>query len=120
VVEQADGGFVRILGRKSEVINVGGNKVFPAEVETVLLQLSNVQDVVVYGKSNPLLGKVVAARLRLEQPEEITALKRRVRAFCHSHLASYKIPVDIETTEGDLLSPRQKKIRREPAQVGHG
>jgi long-chain acyl-CoA synthetase len=120
VVEESEGGYVRILGRNSDVINVGGHKVFPSEVETVLQQLSNVEDVVVYGKPNPLLGKVVAARFRLEEPEDIGSLKRRVRAFCHSHLAGYKIPVEIDTTDADLVSPRQKKIRQETAQVTSG
>jgi long-chain acyl-CoA synthetase len=120
VVEESEGGYVRILGRKSDVINVGGHKVFPAEVETVLLRLSNVEDVVVYGKPNPLLGRVVAARFRLEEPEDIGSLKRRVRAFCHSQLAAYKIPVEIDTTDADLVSARQKKARQEPAKVTRG
>jgi long-chain acyl-CoA synthetase len=119
-VEESEGGYVRILGRKSDVINVGGHKVFPAEVEAVLLQLSNIEDVVVYGKSNLLLGKVVAARFRLEEPEEIASLKRRVRAFCRSHLAAYKIPVEIDTTDCDLMTARQKKVRQERPQVIHG
>jgi long-chain acyl-CoA synthetase len=119
-VEESEGGYVRILGRKSDVINVGGHKVFPAEVEAVLLQLSNIEDVVVYGKPNLLLGKVVAARFRLERPEDIASLKRRVRAFCGSHLAAYKIPVEIDTADGDLMTARQKKVRQERPQVING
>src|SRR6185503_11306385 len=46
---EVDGEWLRILGRRSEVINVGGNKVFPLEVENVLLDLANVEDVTVHG-----------------------------------------------------------------------
>jgi long-chain acyl-CoA synthetase len=115
VVEESDGGYVKILGRKSDVINVGGHKVFPVEVETVLLQLSNVKDAVVYGKPNALLGNVVATRLCLKDPETLFTLKRRVREFCHSRLASFKIPVEIVVDESDFVTPRQKKIRQEGA-----
>ena len=120
MVEQSDGGYLRILGRQSDLINVGGHKVFPAEVETVLLQLSNVEDVLVYGKSNPLLGKVVAARFRLKEPEDVTRLKQRVRRFCHAQLSAHKIPVEIEIAAGEIITARQKKIRRESALAANG
>ena len=42
---ETDGEWVRFLGRKSDIINVGGNKVFPAEVESILLEMENVADV---------------------------------------------------------------------------
>ena len=42
---ESDGDYIRILGRKSELINVGGEKVHPTEIENVLLQLDNVKDV---------------------------------------------------------------------------
>ncbi|HRI63331.1 MAG TPA: fatty acid--CoA ligase family protein, partial [Polyangium sp.] len=50
---EVDGEYVRFLGRKSEMINVGGEKVFPAEVENVIMRLENIKDVVVKGKPNP-------------------------------------------------------------------
>jgi long-chain acyl-CoA synthetase len=113
VVEESETGHIRILGRATEVINVGGHKVYPAEVETVLLQLSNVEDAVVYGKPNPIMGRTVAARLRLKHPEDLRLLKRRAREFCRDRLASFKVPVEIDITEGDLITSRQKKIRRD-------
>ncbi len=58
---EVDGEWLRILGRKSEIINVGGNKVFPMEVENALLELDNVEDVAVRGEPNPLTGQVVVA-----------------------------------------------------------
>ncbi len=55
-VEQK-GEWLKILGRKSELINSGGEKVYPAEVESIILQFTAVDDVVVYGEPNPLLGQ---------------------------------------------------------------
>ena len=60
-----NGEYVRFLGRKSQIINVGGAKVYPAEVESVLLQMPNVADATVYGQPNPITGHIVAARLTL-------------------------------------------------------
>ena len=60
---ETDGDYIRILGRKSELINVGGEKVHPTEIENVLLQLDNVKDVTVRGRPNPITGEVVAAKI---------------------------------------------------------
>jgi acyl-CoA synthetase (AMP-forming)/AMP-acid ligase II len=108
---EVDGDYVRILGRKSDLINVGGHKVYPAEVESVLLQMDNVCDVLVSGIPNPIMGQVVAAKLTLRVAEDYAELKRRVREFCKERLASYKVPVVIEVAGASLMSARQKKIR---------
>ena len=81
---ERDGEYIRILGRKSELINVGGEKVHPTEIENVLLQLDNVKDVTVRGQPNPITGEVVAAKITPLVPEDPDALKRRVRQFCHA------------------------------------
>jgi acyl-CoA synthetase (AMP-forming)/AMP-acid ligase II len=109
---EVDGEYIRILGRKSDLINVGGQKVYPAEVENSLLQLDNVADVMVFGALNPIMGQVVAARFRLNQPEDFVSFKRRVRDWCKGALASYKVPVSIEISEADLVTNRHKKQRR--------
>lgn len=112
---EVDGEYLRILGRATDLINVGGQKVYPAEVENVLLLLENVRDVAVYGERNPLTGQIVAARFNLIVPEELDVFKRRMRAFCRSQLAPYKIPVRVEITEQDQFGARYKKMRRAEA-----
>ncbi len=111
-VVEVEGEYIRILGRRTEIINVGGQKVYPAEVESVLLQMENVRDATVYGEKNPITGSIVAARINLFEPEELTALKKRLRAFCKDKLAVYKVPVKIEITGQDQFSARFKKMRR--------
>ncbi|MCG8378803.1 MAG: fatty acid--CoA ligase family protein, partial [Proteobacteria bacterium] len=58
---EVDGEYIRILGRRSELINVGGEKVFPAEVESVIQTMEGVEEVVVAGEANPLTGNIVVA-----------------------------------------------------------
>jgi acyl-CoA synthetase (AMP-forming)/AMP-acid ligase II len=94
-----DGEYLRFRGRKSQLINVGGSKVYPAEVESVLLQADNVADATVYAEPNPITGQVVAARLTLREPEDAASLRRRIRTFCRTRLAAFKVPVKVELAE---------------------
>ncbi|MBI3894324.1 MAG: AMP-binding protein [Acidobacteria bacterium] len=109
---EVDGDFIRILGRRSEIINVGGQKVPPVEVESVLLQMDNIREVTVFGESNALLGQIVAARVTLTRPEPLLALKKRIQIFCKDKLAAYKIPMRIAIVSPEAISPRYKKIRQ--------
>jgi acyl-CoA synthetase (AMP-forming)/AMP-acid ligase II len=108
---ERDGDYIRILGRRSELINVGGEKVHPTEIENVLLQLDNVQDVTVRGQPNPVTGEVVAATITTVMPEDHGALKQRVRQFCRTRLDGYKIPAVIEVVAEDHYGSRFKKSR---------
>lgn len=111
LVEQ-DGDWVRILGRESEIINVGGYKVFPAEVESVLLEMDNVEDVVVFGQDHAITGKMVVAKFKLKTPETARQLKARMLAFCKNKLQSYKVPGKIVLTDETTYNERFKRMRR--------
>ncbi|MBL8136742.1 MAG: long-chain fatty acid--CoA ligase [Acidobacteria bacterium] len=108
---EVDGEWMRILGRRSELINVGGQKVYPAEVESVLLQIDGVEDATVHGAPNPITGQIVVARLTLAKPEDLSGLKRRVRAFCATRLAPFKVPIGIEIATHDQHTARFKRVR---------
>lgn len=111
---QVDGPYIRILGRATELINVGGEKVYPSEVESLLLQMDNIRDATVWGERNPVTGQVVAARVSLARPEDPESLERRIHRFCRGRLAAHKIPVVVEIVEQDHHGPRFKKIRTGP------
>ncbi len=111
MVEQ-DGEWLRILGRKSEIINVGGLKVYPAEVESTLLEMDNIEDAVVFGEDNPITGKMVVAKLKLKSPEKARAVKTRMLQFCKNKLHTYKIPGKITLTEDGTYNERFKRMRR--------
>lgn len=108
---EVDGEYFRILGRQSDMINVGGQKVFPVEVETVLLEADNVVEAAVYGAKHPMLGNVVHARITLGEPEERRALTERLRAHCVGRLAKFKMPVRFHIADADQHSVRFKKVR---------
>ncbi len=107
-----DGEYMKILGRKSEMINVGGQKVFPAEVESVIQQMDGVEEVAVSGEKNMLTGQMVTAKIKLSTAESLQDFKKRMRKFCKGKLENYKIPQKIELVEGNLHGERFKKIRQ--------
>jgi long-chain acyl-CoA synthetase len=111
LVEQR-GDLIRFLGRVSDVINVGGQKVFPAEVEDVLLAADGVADATVFAIRHPLFGQAVCARVSLLAQEETEAVTRRLRAHCRERLAKFKIPMRFEIVGMEAqISGRNKKLR---------
>ena len=108
--------FVRILGRASELINVGGQKVFPAEVEACLAELPGVLDAAVFGESNALTGQIVVARVQLSVSAlaEMNAgrFRAEMRTALRGRLEGYKIPARVELTAESLVGGRLKKLRR--------
>jgi long-chain acyl-CoA synthetase len=112
LVEQ-DGEYYKILGRQSELINVGGEKVYPQEVENIILQFPNVQDVMVYSEKNAFLGSIVCAKIIISniQEEEKKEIIRKLKIYCKSKLSSFMIPVKIEISSTSLYNERFKKKR---------
>jgi acyl-coenzyme A synthetase/AMP-(fatty) acid ligase len=108
---EVNGEWIRILGRESEIINVGGSKVHPSEVESVLLGLDEIKDASVSGKSHPILGQIVAARLQLTQPMSPRELKQLIKRRCQDSLPTYAVPVKIEISDTPLYSARFKRKR---------
>jgi long-chain acyl-CoA synthetase len=109
---EVQGEYMRIIGRKSEMINVGGQKVFPSEVENVLLEAENVKQATVYGVKHPLMGNVVNARISLYKDELPENVSMKLRKICMEKLAKFKVPVRfIIVNEEDQRNERFKKIR---------
>ncbi len=109
---EVDGEWLRILGRESDMINVGGDKVFPAEVEAVILQMDGVREVSVRGERSAILGHQVVATVSLAQPEPVNAFRARLVQFCRARLAEFKIPQKIIVVDGPLHDDRFKVVRR--------
>jgi long-chain acyl-CoA synthetase len=113
IVEQK-GDYIRFLGRSTEVINTGGKKVFPLEVENVLMQLPNVLNAVVEARPHPIMGQIIQARVSLNEPEDLLQMSERLRTACNKRLARYKVPVRfVEVDDDTLRSARFKKVRAE-------
>ena len=108
---EVDGDYFRILGRITDLINVGGQKVYPSEIEDVILTIDNIADVAVFGEANAMLGSIVVARVLVERPEPVADLKRRIRTACAAVLANYKVPTKVVLADAPLYNARQKKFR---------
>jgi acyl-coenzyme A synthetase/AMP-(fatty) acid ligase len=117
LVEEKDG-LIRFLGRRSEVINVGGQKVLPTEIEDVLLEAEAIVAAVVHAVPHPLLGQAIVARVALARAEDHKMLTERLREHCRGRLQKYKVPMRFEVVGTDVLSTaRAKKNRRQGEQA---
>ena len=108
-VEQGPNGTLRILGRMGEMINVGGEKLMPAEVESVVLGITGVVDCRVRGEANALTGQTVVVDVvaSVSDPE---ALRSAIRTACRERLARHKIPTRV-TFVPSVSGERMKKMR---------
>lgn len=115
---EVDGDYYHILGRQSEIINVAGEKVFPIEIESFLLTLDNVKDVIVKEKKSPVTGQMVWADFLLDRDEDPIAFKQRIIAECKDYFPPFKVPGFITISNQDaLVGSRYKKIRKVKAET---
>jgi long-chain acyl-CoA synthetase len=103
--------YFRILGRKSELINVGGEKVFPQEIENTILEIPDIEDVLVYGEAHPLTGKIVCAKVKYVGIETKSEVISKIKKYCRTKLESFKVPVKIQLVNESFESGRFKKSR---------
>lgn len=108
---EVNGEYIKILGRKSEIINVGGEKVYPQEVENVIQGMENIAEVTVYGEKNPIMGNIVCAKVTLIKQEDKKRIIAKIKAHCSSQLQKYKVPVKFKIIEGIQHTERYKKKR---------
>jgi acyl-coenzyme A synthetase/AMP-(fatty) acid ligase len=108
-VEQGPNGTIRVLGRMGEMINVGGEKLMPAEVESVVLGISGVTDCRVRGEAHPLTGQTVVVDVVTPLADH-EALRSAIRSACRERLARHKIPTRV-TFVSSVSGERMKKVR---------
>ena len=105
---------VLFIGRESGTINVGGNKVIPEEVESVLNRHPDVLQVRVFGKKNSVLGMLVNAEIVVESSRELAsekALKKELLLFCKVELEPFKVPAVIKIVEEIAINESGKIVR---------
>ena len=103
-------GFAYIVDRKKDMVNVGGMKVYPREVEEVLFQHAGVQDVAVVGVPDPQHGESVVAFV-VKKPGA-TATADELIAFVRERIAHYKAPRRVEFRDELPRTGVQKVLRR--------
>ncbi len=111
IVEEATEGYFKIIGRKNEIINVGGMKVFPIEVENALLSIPEIKECLVYGEKNIFTGQSVSADIVLKKIISRAEITTKIIKHCSRSLENFKIPVKINIKSEIELNKRQKKQR---------
>jgi len=112
MVETDAEGFIKVLGRKSDIINVGGEKVFPAEIESFLLQIPFISDCQVFAEKSVITGNIVVANVVSTSKLPVGEQKQEIRNFLSGSLSRYKIPVKIFFVDAIHYNDRMKKIRK--------
>lgn len=111
IAEIDDDGFIYIKGRKKNIINSGGMVIHPEEIEKVLLNYPSVNKALVYAKKHDLLMEIPVAKVVLHDAiNEIDAISN-IRKHCVNHLASHKVPYEIEIVDA-LDETESGKIKR--------
>lgn len=99
------------LGRANGAINVGGNKVFPEEVENCIRGVAGVLMVGVRARANPMTGSLVEALVKADPAADRAALKRTITSTCRAALAAYKVPALVTWVDELAVNPAGKLVR---------
>lgn len=99
-------GTLTFLGRGTGLINSGGEKVFPEEVEEVIKEHPAVKDCIVVGKPDERFGQVVAAVVSLHS--SLDNLTEELKTHCRGRLANFKLPRDAKLVDEVQRSPHGK------------
>lgn len=102
-------GVFKFKSRKNELINVGGYKVNPGEVEDAINAIAGVRQSLVYGKANSILGNVLIAEVQLEEGADVTDIE--IRKTLKDQLQDFKIPRKIKFVDAFSLT-RTGKLKR--------
>lgn len=105
-----DDGYVFIVDRVKDMINLSGFKVWPAEVEQYLYKLPQVQEVAVYGLPHPDKGEQVVAAVVPKPGQRLTA--DEVIAYCRANIAAYKVPARVDIVSELPKSATGKILKR--------
>jgi long-chain acyl-CoA synthetase len=96
------------------MINIGAQKVFPADVESIFLEACQAPEATVYAVKNSLRGQVGHVRNSLIASENLNRLAERLRKHCLTPLARFEVPVRFQIFESAFqYGMRFKKIRTE-------
>jgi acyl-CoA synthetase (AMP-forming)/AMP-acid ligase II len=109
--EQPDGS-INVRGRRQDMINIGGEKILPNEVEGLLLSHPFVEDCRVFSVPNAILGEVVAAEIVWNGTDrDVPGIKRALREHLPSAEAQRKLPAVVRLVHAVAHTANQKKAR---------
>lgn len=103
-------GYAYIVDRKKDMINVGGEKVFPSEVEDMMINHPKIKDIVIVGIPDELKGEAPKAFIVLREGEALS--HEEIREYCKTRMAPYKVPVAVEFIDEIPRLASGKALRR--------
>jgi long-chain acyl-CoA synthetase len=112
VVRMDEEGYFFVVDRVKDMINSGGYKVWPREVEEILYTHPKVRMAMVFGVSDDYYGETVKACIVPKDEAKETITKEEITAFCKGKMASYKAPKHIEFRDSLPISAQGKMLRR--------
>jgi acyl-CoA synthetase (AMP-forming)/AMP-acid ligase II len=111
---EVSGERVYFIGRRTDVINVGGNKVYPVEVERVLRGVPGVAHLRVYSQRSSIAGELVALQIVPEPGLDTSQVKEAVVAACNAELSPFQRPRLIDFV-ADIPLENSGKLKRRPS-----
>lgn len=103
-------GYLFVMDRRSDMIVSGGENIYPAEVESVLLTHSSIVDACVVGAQNDSWGQVPVAFVVFQEGETLTLAE--LQSYCREHLAGYKTPKALHVVEALPRNASGKLLRK--------
>jgi acyl-CoA synthetase (AMP-forming)/AMP-acid ligase II len=103
-----DEGYLFLTGRKKEIINKGGEKIAPSEIDEVLLTCPGVRDVMTFMVNDPVLGEDIAAMV---VRTEARVTEQELRMYLLDRIAPFKVPRKIYFTDAIPRNPAGKPLR---------
>ena len=107
---QDNEGYLYVIDRRKDMVNVGGEKVYPTEVEQVLYCHPKIAEAAVYGVPHPVMGEEVRASIMLKPRQ--TANETEIIDFCREQLAHFKLPSVVEFPTALPKSKTGKILKR--------
>ncbi len=83
-----------LVGRNDDIINIGGEKVIPSEIEEMIKQIPGIEDVVAFGIDNEIFGKTIKVNIIKKNNSNLD--KTKILSYCLKNLEKFKIPSKIE------------------------
>ncbi len=104
-------GFIFLTTRKKEIIKVGGKRISPKEIESVILQLPQVVDCSIEAIEDELQGEALLAKIVINRKITGELDEERIKKYCSGKLALHKIPQKFEFIEQMTISATGKRIK---------
>lgn len=103
--------FIKVLGRRGDLINIAGRKFFPSELEDLIRHLPEVSDVTVSTEKNEMVGTVVVANIVIRPEIDELEFRMLFKIFCQEKILNYMHPHKIKIKRDVEILPRLKKMR---------